>query len=111
MRQNVSIMFGYLTHIWCFVEVAAGQLFARESGFRHSRERIQCLAASGEKVGGDHSDARRVESPCNRRTRRTAAAKIGSNRPIQEFFKRFNIVIVVIKPYFSAAFRVPELMF
>ena len=44
---NVSINFSYLTHVWGFIEVAPAQIFPHESGFGHSRECIQSVAACG----------------------------------------------------------------
>src|ERR1700751_3775159 len=75
MWNDVAIAFRYQTNVWRFIEITSTYCLSGEAGLRYSRECIQFVAACGEHVGRDDSNARRIEATRNGRARRTSAAK------------------------------------
>src|SRR5262249_48699147 len=106
--NDIRIGFRYLTDIRRLVEVHSAVISHGESGLRHSCERVQPLAVRGQRIGRDHSNARRIKTARNGRTGHTAATKARFYRRIESLFKRVYIVLIACEPYIRDVFRVPE---
>src|ERR1700757_1460055 len=73
MGNDVGIDFRYSTNVRRFIEIASTYCLFVEPGFRYRCECVQSIAACGEHVGRDDSDAGRIEATRNGRARCTSA--------------------------------------